>query len=173
MTEHMLPNDPETTLPMIYLDLDGVVADFFSVARKLLGREYHETPSAIAWAKLSLVPRLFANLPVLPGASELVAALSHHGPRFQVLTARPLPTGFLVTAEGDKRYWVRNNLSPTLKTNVVLHGVNKYKYVTPGAVLIDDLERNLIPWREAGGVGILHTSMETTFKALRERGLCA
>lgn len=159
--------------PPIFLDLDGVAADFYRRARQLLKREYRDTPSALAWGRLSMVPRLFAELEPLPGALELVEALAHHGPRFQVLTARPLPTGFLVTAERDKKLWVRRKLSPNLKVNVILGGVNKYKYVTPGAVLIDDQERNLKPWREAGGVGIHHVAVEQTLAELRHLGLCA
>lgn len=157
--------------PFIYLDLDGVFADFFTFARNVLGQEYHDTAPALAWGRLSLVPRLFRQLAVLPGSLEIYHALKHHGDRLQVLTATPLPTGFLLTAAKDKRRWVAKNISETLKVNTVTGGVNKYKLCQPGDVLIDDLARNLKPWEEAGGIGIHHTSVQDTLARLAELGL--
>ncbi|WP_109015995.1 hypothetical protein [Novimethylophilus kurashikiensis] len=155
----------------LYFDLDGVFADFFPFVRQILKRDYTEMSGAMAWGRLSLVPNLFSKLPLIPDSMRLLDAVSHLGEGVEILTAMPLPTGFLVTAERDKRHWVARNLSPDLKVNTVYGGVNKYKFVSPGAVLVDDLERNLKPWEEAGGIAIHHTDVDSTLAALKALGL--
>lgn len=157
--------------PRIFIDLDGVCADFFTRSLAILGKPYHETAPAIAWGKLSLVPRFFAELDPLPDMDQLFTRLAHHGDRVQILTATPLPTGFLITAGRDKRQWVARHISPMITVHTIMGGVNKYQFARPGDVLIDDLERNLIKWREAGGIGILHTSVPDTLAQLQALGL--
>lgn len=162
---------PMSHQPRINIDLDGVCADFFSKAQAIIGAPYHETSPALAWGKLSLVPNLFAVLDPLPGMELLFSSLAHHRERVQILTATPLPTGFLITAGRDKRRWVAKHISPAIQVHTVMGGANKYQFARPGDVLIDDLERNLIKWREAGGIGILHSSVPDTLAQLQVLGL--
>lgn len=150
----------------IFLDLDGVFADFFGVAARLLGRPYKEMPAAEAWAVLEKAPGLYRDLPMLAEGRKLWDALQPYLPRLQVLSALPLPTGELETADVDKRFWVRHNMSATIPVHLVVGGVNKVKFVTPGAVLIDDLPRNIDLWRQAGGIGILHVDAVSTMAQL-------
>ena len=52
-------------------------------------------------------------------------------------------------------------------------GSQKAAFAIEGAVLIDDREKNINAWVEAGGIGILHTSAANTIdqlKALRNGG---
>jgi hypothetical protein len=46
----------------------------------------------------------------------------------------------------------------------------KYKWATNGQpnVLIDDFISNTIPWENAGGIAILHTSAAETLEVLEE-----
>lgn len=150
----------------IFCDLDGVFVDFYQVANRLIGRPFKETAPADAWAVLEKVPGLYRDLPMLAEGRKLWAGLAPVRHRLQVLSALPLPTGELETADEDKRFWVRENLSPELGVNLVVGGVNKVKYVTPGAILIDDLPRNIELWRKAGGIGILHVDAESTLAQL-------
>lgn len=155
--------------PVINLDLDGVFANFLGYTRSL-GIDYVASP-AQAWSEISLIPRFFTQLPVLPGSLALFKALQHHGQRLRILTALPLPTGTLVTARADKREWVARHISNELEVVTVLGGVNKYLEAQAGDVLIDDQMRNLEPWIRAGGLGIHHTSVEKTLGELQELGL--
>jgi len=45
----------------VYLDLDGVLADFYGTARRLLKRAYAELPPEEAWGILGKTPNLFLN----------------------------------------------------------------------------------------------------------------
>jgi hypothetical protein len=71
------------------------------------------------------------------------------------------------SAEG-KRMWIKKHLVPQPK-NVILTG-DKHNYAvnedgSPN-ILIDDFEKYIIPWENAGGIAILHTSAEDTIKKL-------
>lgn len=151
----------------IYLDLDGVFADFYRVAQAHLGVPYTELPPAEAWARLEKVRNLFRHLPLLPDALELWQGLQGKG-LLHVLTASPQPTGELVTAPADKLAWVRQHLSPTIPVFVSASGVRKASFAAPGDILIDDLKRNIAAWEGAGGVGILHRSAAETLRELEQ-----
>lgn len=155
----------------IFLDLDGVFADFYTRALEVVGGEWESVPPSVAWAALEKVPHFFLQLNVLPGSLAIYQALKHHGDKLEVLTAIPRPTGNLATAREDKKAWVAKHMSSKLKVNTITGGVNKFKFATPGAVLIDDLERNLIEWEKHGGIGVLHTDVHSTMKKLKNLGL--
>ena len=76
----------------------------------------------------------------------------------------------MVGASEDKIAWVRRLLSD----KVVIHTINreqKPEYCTgKDCILIDDLKRNIEPWEELGGTGILHIDAESTLRKLRELG---
>lgn len=170
-----LSKDPKVPGPSsfsrIWLDLDGVFADFFPVAKRILGCEYREMPAAEAWAKLEQIPRLYRDLPMIPGSRALYEALAPLGDRVAILGALPKPTGFLAAAEFDKRQWVACHLSATLRAKFIEGGANKASLAGPGDILIDDTERNIRLWEAAGGIGILHTSAEASIARLRELGV--
>lgn len=44
----------------------------------------------------------------------------------------------------------------------------KKEHAAPGAVLVDDFMRNIVDFKEGGGIGIHHTDPELTFLALKE-----
>lgn len=153
------------------LDLDGVFADFYGVAASHLGCPYQSLSGAQAWAILDQIPNLFRDLPMLPDANQLwvgiqAFAAREGNVRLRVLSAYPLPTNALVSAQQDKRQWVSAHLSSQVDVVLVPSGLAKCVYVSPGAVLIDDLARNIDAWRAAGGIGILHVSAEQTLSEL-------
>lgn len=43
--------------------------------------------------------------------------------------------------------------------------------IAPGDILIDDMEKNITRWVEAGGVGILHVNAADTIEQLKALGL--
>ena len=158
---------PDTVieLPNINIDLDGVMVDFYGETTRILGVPYKSLPSAEAWGRLEQVNHLFRNLPMLPDALELWQGIQGRGlPR--ILTAKPKPTGKLITAAGDKVAWVRENVDKQVPVIVVEHGLMKARWARPGDILIDDLERNIAAWVAAGGVGILHRSARETLEQL-------
>ncbi len=73
------------------------------------------------------------------------------------------------TSRLGKRLWVKNNM-PGVKLTLA-QAYNKKNYAEPNHILIDDRESNIEQWREAGGIGILHTSASDTIKQLKALGL--
>jgi hypothetical protein len=145
---------------IICLDSDGVFADIKGYAKSL----GHPRIDSSVWSELSTYPRFFYNLPLLPDALELYDAVKHL--EHYVLTAAPRPTGYFTTAQEDKKAWWDKYVAEI--TVVVTPGVKKYLHAAPNKVLIDDHTRNIRMWKEAGGIGILHTSTKETLIQLKE-----
>ena len=156
----------------IFLDVDGVFADF-DRAIETLGIPRTEHHSNDIWKYLNQVPNFFYKLEVMHGSIEIIKELQAAGHDLEFLTALPIPTGLLATADADKRRWLPEKISSTIPINTVVGGKNKVRWLVnnPGAVLIDDYERNINLWREHGGIGILHTSVKNTLHELKMLGL--
>lgn len=154
----------------VYLDLDGVLADFYGTARRLLKRAYSELPPEEAWGILGKTPNLFLNLPLLPDARALWEGVEREvgRPNMRVLTASPRDTGYLFSAPMDKRAWVHRHFDGQCEVHVVLGSAKKAAYAEPHAILIDDQARNIHDWEAAGGIGIHHRDAESSLKTLQE-----
>ena len=163
-------------MPKIYFDSDGVLANLDTAIVKHTN-QHHWPTRRIAkehWEILEQVPRLFYTLSAIPGAWTMFNMVyTQHGDKVEILTALPEPTGLLHTADVDKREWIRDVINPEVVVNTVLGGKNKYKWLAenPGAVLIDDFDRNINQWIENGGVGILHVDPDSTIEKLKVLGV--
>lgn len=150
----------------IYLDLDGVLADFYGTVEHLLGCPYHRLAPAVAWEQLAKIPGFYKNLPLLPGAQGFFLELQRRNTELAILTALPWPTGELINAAIDKKTWVRRHISLEVQVLTVEEGKLKASFAHPNAILIDDSRRNIDAWSSAGGIGILHSSPEKSLAAL-------
>ena len=73
-------------------------------------------------------------------------------------------------SEIGKQEWIDNNLVPPPPEKIFMHH-EKYRWATTNGkpnILIDDFSKNTIPWEEAGGIAILHTSTAKTIRELEE-----
>ena len=73
----------------------------------------------------------------------------------------------IITAGEDKIAWTKRNLSEEVKINIVLRKEKLQFCKGPDSVLIDDRAKTIRDWKEAGGIGILHTSPKDTLDQLR------
>lgn len=138
----------------LYLDLDGVFADFNGRCNSM-GISYAVAPSK-AWEKLDKVPNLFANLDPVPGSISFYNNIIELGIEPTILTALPsMLTNELVTASKDKREWVAKHLDPKLQVIAVDSWKDK-KIFAASNVLVDDARRNILDWDYHGGIGIWH-----------------
>lgn len=151
--------------PRIYLDLDGVMADFDAHFPAVFGLDHRGMADDDLWATINAHPSYFRDMPVCPGAKQFFGEIEHLSPI--VLTACPKSNYAHVARQ--KRAWVREHLSDAITILPVMGGRNKPLFMhAPGDILIDDFERNIKAWEEEGGVAILHQSFNQTEKELAD-----
>ena len=86
---------------MIYLDLDGVFADFNGAVQKHCPGLIYQQHSKQIWQVLETIPNFFSTLNPLPNP-EIYDDVARTGVDVQFLTALPRATGYLKTAQRDK-----------------------------------------------------------------------
>lgn len=156
----------------IYLDMDGVVADFDKKAEEIIGYShppYTRFPSE-DWAKLLDYQRFYRDLPLCKDAKHLVTTVLHlaHNKRMDVkfLSALPRDNDFPWAAY-DKVLWAQEHF-PGIPVWIGPYSDDKQQRSKPGEVLIDDRKVNIEQWQSKGGFAILHTGdVEASLTALR------
>lgn len=152
------------------LDLDGVFADFEKKVFEVCGFNYKDDPKN-AWSTLDKVDHLFLSLDPLPGASLffniILNSLKDDVEPF-ILTALPLRTNKLVTAEEDKHKWVAEYLNRDIMVICTDGWQRKANYIDRSTYLVDDAIRNVRLADSVGGTGILHTQQSETLRRLEE-----
>lgn len=153
-------------MPTIFLDCDGVLADFDNGATRIFGmhpREYERRFGLKRfWSELASAPDFFNTLDPLPDAMELFEAVRHLDP--VILTG--LPRGNW--AEPQKRRWAERHFPgvEVITTTAAL----KREHCNPGDALVDDRDKYRHLWEGAGGVFIHHESAAASIGKLREHG---
>lgn len=157
-------------MPNIFLDMDGVVADFDAAARAIIGYSHpadQRWPDS-EWQKIKNHPRFYRDLPLMPDAEHLVTTVmtlsqrSGHDVKF--LTAIPRDNDFPWAFE-DKVIWKQQYFGG-IPIWFGPYSHDKRCWAAPGEILIDDRRINIEQWREAGAIGILHTG--DVYKTLQQ-----
>ena len=162
----------------IFVDLDGVMADFDAHFPALFGVNHKDLLDDEMWKHINNHPSYFRDMPLCDGAVDfwdwlvnLTMACSLEPPI--ILTACS-KTNYGGVAR-QKKEWVRENPILGYYEGVeypmvlpVLGGRNKCLFLQePGDILIDDWDHNTIPWIAEGGRAILHTDFGTTSTLLQ------
>jgi hypothetical protein len=146
----------------VFLDLDGVFADFDARVMRLTGKHPGELSRNDLWKAVNRDKRFFAELELIEGCMLLWEATRDMEPIF--LTGAPSSRVF----QEQKREWVARIFGPEFAVHVVPKKL-KQEFSGPGKVLIDDTPVNIEQWEARGGHGILHTGDHaSTVKALEE-----
>jgi ribulose bisphosphate carboxylase small subunit len=148
--------------PKIYLDVDGVFADYEGDYKRLTGGDPSEK-GKIKFQRFRNFPHFYRNLPLLPDAMKLWMFVKAFNPSF--LTAA---SNFVKTSKEDKEQWIHQHFGVQGERVIVVNYPNdKWKHATPGAVLVDDNQKNCDQWVHAGGTAIHHVSADDTIRKLR------
>ena len=150
--------------PIVYIDMDGVLADFFGGVEKLYGVQHWKDLSKDNKLDLKqeVINRItgtdfFATLPEFPGADQLITMVKKFtGSSFSILTS-PLRGDHEVSSK-YKKLWIEQHIENPAQT--IITG-RKESYATDKAsgtpnILIDDRPVNIERWQGAGGYGILY-----------------
>jgi 5'(3')-deoxyribonucleotidase len=153
------PKQPAACLPDIYVDLDGVLADYDLGYLRLTGGQPGEK-GALKAARLKPFPRFFRDLPLMLDAMQLWSYLKPYQP--SILSAA---SNWVPASHDDKRDWVARHFQLAGPKVIIVDNPNqKYKYCTQGAVLVDDNSVNCLAWEKASGIPILHKSAAETIR---------
>jgi hypothetical protein len=159
--------EEQQPVPHLYLDMDGVQADFFGAWAELERVESYkhisnpeEAIMRLANAGSESVERFFSTLKPLSGGQRIIAWLHQHNIPFTVLSA-PLRKEGAASIRGKKTWLDRYN---TGSSSTAIFTSAKYKYATRNGqsnVLVDDFGKYLDAWSSAGGIAVKHEDANT------------
>lgn len=151
--------------PHLYLDMDGVQADFFSAWAGHYGKKRYKEIGDRDAREASImdlnkhgpdfIENFFATLPVLPGGQKLTAWLKANRIPYTVLSA-PLRGNEQASIAGKRTWLDRHN--PGTSGSAIFTS-EKERLATEGGhtnVLVDDFKKYINNWRKAGGIAILY-----------------
>jgi 5'(3')-deoxyribonucleotidase len=155
------------SMPHLYLDMDGVQADFFGRWAQIEKVQHYKHITNPEEAILRLaksgpenVYHFFRDLDPLPGGQVIIRWLHQNKIPFTVLSA-PLRMEGQASIKG-KREWL-DNYNPGTSGNAIFTSA-KYKYATSNGkpnVLVDDFGKYLNSWNDAGGIAVKHSDDST------------
>ncbi len=158
----------------VYLDMDGVLADFNARTLELISKSLDDFDSSQAgWDALGEHKyNIYLDLPLMPNATILVEGIlrlcTKYEVNYGVLTAVP-KVGRVPKAKEHKKFWLSRHFPELLNNfNIGPHAEYKQYHANPGDVLIDDMKRNIEQWRSREGYGILYGNAENTLLILEE-----
>ncbi len=152
----------------VYLDMDGVIADFDKKYKELYRMSPKEADDKKEFYKLFdnfIETGQFAKLDMTQDAKILL----------QFLDSTGIPVEILSSTASEKRH---DAIAPQKTEWLREHGIHypinlvpgkrlKRQYAKPDHLLIDDTGQNIDQWREDGGIGILHTDALTTIGIMK------
>lgn len=154
----------------LYLDMDGVLADFDYSAEILCGgmrphlfEEKHGTEKF--WETINSDPKFFLNLRPMADAFELYNAVKHLEPI--ILTGCPQKMDF---DNNHKRDWCKKYFGHQQRIICCQASKKSLHIHTTGDTLVDDRRRYMKKWIDKGGYFVLHTSAADSIMKLKNLG---
>ena len=141
----------------IYIDLDGVLADFFSEWKSITGKNWWELDNnLLAIQKIRDEKNFWLNLPLLKNSLKLLKILKDNNQSYHILSS-PLQND--QKCINQKKQWVKKMLTYYPPEKVIISS-EKEKYAKDNLgipnLLIDDFGYNINKWKKNGGIGIKH-----------------
>ena len=159
----------------IYVDMDGVLADFFGEWAKLMNVDHftqinkkHDIDDALQ--KIRDTEEFWLNLPLLPQARQLLSLIKKVKGSYNICSS---PLANDPKSEPHKREWIKRNLDFFPPKNIyITHNKPNYAKNLDGTpnILIDDYGVNINAWEDAGGIGFKYKDhkFERTASAIKQ-----
>lgn len=133
-----------------YIDLDGVVADYYGALSTAIQPKYSGFNPSAFYNNPEIVqeiiqtrntPDWWLNLDIIPGSIRLLEKIKQYDYDLHILTKIPHES---YNAPSEKVKWVKNNLQGLI-TDVHL---TTDKSVFQGDLIVDDHWENILRWRD-------------------------
>lgn len=151
-------------MSQLFLDCDGVLADFDAGATEVLGmspRAFEQRHGKREfWRRLTRARDFYATLPLMPDAAMLFDAVAHLDP--VILTGLPLGDW----AAPQKVRWAAEHFPGTRIITCMAR--DKFRHMTGLDVLVDDRADHRDKWEAAGGTFVHHKSARQSLEQLAE-----
>ncbi len=148
--------------PRLFLDADGVLADFDEGVRRLLGaypRDYERKHGRGSfWKHLAVADNFYARLPEMGDARRLFDGVKHLKPT--ILTGLPLGKW----AAPQKIEWAAEHF-PGVPI-ITCMARDKHKHMRAGDVLVDDRENHRAAYEAAGVIFVHHKNARDSLRQL-------
>jgi len=148
----------------LFLDADGVLADFDEGARRLFGRDPASFEAKHGrrefWRRIATADNFYGSLPEMPDARRLFDAVRKLDPT--ILTGLPIGNW----AAPQKVAWAAEHF-PGVPI-ITCMARDKHKHMKPGDVLVDDRENHRSAYEAAGVLFVHHKNAEDSLSELAE-----
>ena len=154
-----------------YLDMDGVLADFDRRFTELSGQspdDYkNEKGENAFWDFIDEEHKkvFWVGIPLMKGAKKLVDAVKDF--KYQILTSPSVKK----QSEEGKQEWIKNHTGELFggSSPLIFFRKSGEKHtikpsLTKNDILIDDRSKNIDPWIQAGGTGILYKNINQVLR---------
>lgn len=153
---------------MIYVDMDGVIADFekrYKEKFKVSPEQTRDNKSFGGFFDKFIADKEFATLDMMPDARLLLQFLDTLSEPKEILSSTASEK-WHDNIMPQKKEWLKNH-GIQYKANLVPGKKHKYKFATPDSIIIDDTKSVIDDWTKAGGIGIWHTDAISTITMLK------
>ncbi len=160
-------------LPRIYCDMDGVLCDFKKHAEKVTGvsiAKWSNLSKSEKWGPIKEDRYFWSTMPWMAGGRQLWSFISMYKPH--ILSAY-VEESFDPNCIPGKTEWLRRNAGMTNRSKINRVRRNEKKlFAKKGSpsILIDDYEKNVREFINAGGKAIHHTNTSKTISELKRLG---
>lgn len=148
--------------PQIFLDCDGVLADFDGYYETCFGQrpnqDSYEPPDL--WDNVRKHGSFYRNLPLMPDAMELWDGVKKFHSNPIILTGIPHS---IRNVKEQKTAWVEEHFDCPV---ICCFSKDKCKFGEVYDILVDDRLKYAHFWKDMGGIFIHHTSARNSLAAL-------
>lgn len=151
----------------IYIDMDGVLADFSEYYFKKHSKfNYHEFREEVMSKNLFLNLKPMADFNLLVSTVLLLAEKNNYN--VEVLSSvHSKYEDQIKESKKQKRFWLDKHGLKDLKLNIVSRRSEKGNFSDEGNILIDDQMESVEYFNNMGGKGVLYTNAEQSIEQLK------
>ena len=156
----------------IYCDMDGVLCDFEKTFKEYFKEDPKDFYKKNGIQEFENVVNekgieFWSDMDWMPGGQELWSIIGKYDP---IILSSPSSFKF---AKKGKLEWIQKNLKPQPQSVIFKDTGRKHEILKgksedeiKNSVLIDDYYKNIQPWEQTGGKGVLHKNINKTKQEL-------